>query len=239
MADRWQRHGGTYTGFLQYVDMALKRLVTADRQAIAEGLPAPYIGREVQCVLCYAGVVASTGQEEAARASALSEVAPLLPEAVYQAALDLAEDEHRASTLIAVASHLPEAERRAAMRLARQSSLAVALAARQAWLLNKAGPLLPKTAAGAANRRGRGEWVERVTLVRDLVPTLVTLPANALYDCWAAVLPLLKEQPASAVLSNVPPLVPVIAALGGEAALSQTLWAVEEVDGLRQAGPGW
>ncbi|MBX7253968.1 MAG: hypothetical protein K1X50_18470, partial [Candidatus Promineofilum sp.] len=55
-------------------------------------------------------------------------------------------------------------------------------------------------------------------------------PAAALYECWATALPLLKELPRAAVLNIVTLLVPVIAALGSEAALSQTLWAVEEVD---------
>ena len=144
------------------------------------------------------------------------------------------DEGERAWLLRDVAPHLPAAERAEALRQALRFALAVTNEARRAWILSIVAPYLPEAERAAPLQEALrsvltvAEEEARLMGLFELTPALVTLPAAALYDCWAAVLPLLKEQPRAAVLGIIPLLVPVIAALGGDAALSQVMAAVEE-----------
>ena len=158
-------------------------------------------------------------QSERAQAHVLSALAPHRPEEVYQAALALRYEVEQAHVLSALAPYLPEA--------VSQAALAVKSERTRADVLCALAPHLPAAVYPAALEL-REEWL-RVGVLRALASFLASLPPAVLYAHWAAVLVALKGQPRSEALDALAGFVPVIQALGGDAALSQTLQAVEDV----------
>src|SRR4051794_29545895 len=58
----WHALEGTYSGFLADVDRAWRAAEAANRRAVQEGGPAPYLGAEILCALCRASINSIAGR---------------------------------------------------------------------------------------------------------------------------------------------------------------------------------
>jgi hypothetical protein len=86
--------------------------------------------------------------------------------------------------------------------------------------------LLPQALAAA----GEIEWESaRAQALAALAPRLAELPRPALYPLWDKTLPVLARRTRPDLLADLQALVPVIHALGGEAAITETARAIQDV----------
>jgi len=74
-----------------------------------------------------------------------------------------------------------------------------------------------------------GNEYVRTQALADLAPRLAELPRPTLYPLWDETLPLLARQTRRRLLADLRALVPVIHALGGEAAIAETFRALQDV----------
>jgi hypothetical protein len=86
--------------------------------------------------------------------------------------------------------------------------------------------LLPKALAAA--REIKDEY-ERARVLTALPPRLAELSRRALYPLWEEPLLLLARRTRPDLLADLRALVPVIHALGGEAAIAETFRAIQDV----------
>jgi hypothetical protein len=86
--------------------------------------------------------------------------------------------------------------------------------------------LLPEALAAA--REIKDEW-RRAEALTALAPRLAELPRPALYPLWDETLPRLARRTRRDLLMDLGALVPVIHALGGEAAIAETFRAIQDV----------
>lgn len=157
----WHRLSGTYTGFLRDVDVVLAQLVAADRAAIDRGELAPYLGYEVQCVLCHASVNALSANMPAELLVALRRFGGWTDEQVLAYARQKRDPEARARALIAVAPWLSADRQSESYWEALREVGAGANDWQQAEILSALAPYLPEAvyqAAGTLMNEGRA-WV--------------------------------------------------------------------------------
>ncbi len=170
-------------------------------------------------------------EEEWRRADALTALAErLLPE-VWPEALaatrEIKDEWRRADVLIALMERLPPelllevlAAAREIENEWRRADVLIALMARLP------SELLPEALSAA--REIKDEW-RRARALTALAPRLAELPRPALYPLWDETLPLLARRTRRDLLADLRALVPVIHALGGEAAIAETARAIQDV----------
>jgi hypothetical protein len=137
------------------------------------------------------------------RANALAALAPRLPPELLgqtlAAARKIVYAEHRAKALAALVPHLPPEQQ------------------------------LPVLTKALATVRENGDEDDRANALAALAPRLAELPRSALYPLWDETLPLLARRTRRDLLADLRALVPVIHALGGEAAIAETARAIQDV----------
>lgn len=164
----WHRYAGTYTGFLRDVDTIMERLVATDRRAIAQGLPAPYIGQEIKCVLCHASVAALASNMPRELLVALCRYGDWTDEQVLAYAQQKPDPEERALALIELAPYLHDVKQQQAYQNALQVALPNEYALRN--VLIPLAPHLPESVFLAANRISNDMW--RKDVLVSLAPYL-------------------------------------------------------------------
>jgi hypothetical protein len=86
--------------------------------------------------------------------------------------------------------------------------------------------VLPEALAAAREIK---DAYDRASALTALSPRLAELPRPALYPLWDETLPLLARRTRPDLLADLRALVPVIHALGGEAAIAETFRAIQDV----------
>jgi hypothetical protein len=140
----WHRYTGTYSGFLRDVDTILERLISADRQAVSQGLPAPFIGREVQCILCHASVNQLSSNIPVELLVALHQYAKWTDEQVISYAWQKSFAWARVEALIILAPHLGPTKKQEAYQGVLQTAQGLRTEEDQARVLSTLAPHLPK-----------------------------------------------------------------------------------------------
>jgi hypothetical protein len=227
-----------------------------DARAAAQGDEAPHLGDEIRCALIEASLHSLTANlpmelpallvqhslwtprqaltyirqnpDEWQRAEAFEKLLPflppeLLPEALA-AAREIKDEYHRARALTALAERLPPKlppEALAAREIKDEWRRALALTA-------LAAPLPPKLPPEALAAREIDEY-HHVDILTALAPRLAELPRPTLYRSWDGTLPLLDRRTRRDLLADLQALVPVIHALGGEAAIAETARAIQDI----------
>jgi len=173
------------------------------------------------------------------RAEALEKLAPHLPENLLARALAAArgirDAGDRAQALAALAPHLPPDERPQVLAQALAAARGIRDAGDRAQALAALAPHLPPDerpqvlAEALAAAREIGDAGDRARALAALAPRLAELPRPALYPLWDKTLPVLARRTRPDLLADLQALVPVIHALGGEAAITETARAIQDV----------
>jgi len=191
-------------GYYQEALAVAREIRGAKTRAKALADLAPYLPQD-KCpqVLDEALAAAREIRDESDRAEALAALAPRLAELGYpQEALDAAREIRdkfwSARALAALAPHLPPEQQ-------------------------------PQVLAEALATAREIEWESaRAEALAALAPRLAELPRPALYPLWDETLPLLARRTRPDLLADLGDLVPVIHALGGEAAIAETARAIQD-----------
>jgi hypothetical protein len=165
-------------------------------------------------------------KNEGDRARALTALAERLPEVwpeALAAAREIKDEYHRADVLTALAARLPPELLPEALAAAREIKDAGARAHALSVLAERLPPEMLPEALAAANERTTAH------VLSVLFPRLAELPRPALYPRWDETLPLLARRTRPDLLADLGALVPVIHALGGEAAIAETFRAIQDV----------
>jgi hypothetical protein len=138
----------------------------------------------------------------------------------------------RAESLAALAHHLRD---QAALRAALSAALALQDPDDKVRILSALIPSFPvaqqEEALGAAVKEAceLTPSHRRAAALHSLTPHLARLPCLTLVGLWEASLPVLAQRPRRELLADLRAMVPVIRALGGQAALQEVFGAVRDV----------
>jgi len=165
-------------------------------------------------------------RDERWRAEALAALAPLLPPKqqpqvlaeALAAAREIEQEYARALALAALVPHLPFGIREQVLR--------VALVA--AGQVEDIAIITDDSEAGPAGTKVSLPYTRSITF-KKLVPHLTELPRPDLYPLWDETLSHRARRTRRDLLADLRALVPVIHALGGEAAIAETARAIQDV----------
>ena len=209
---------------------AVESVVDESTRAAAVRYAAPYLsGALLERLL----TVASAIRNEGARADALGDLADCLPPHLGAQAVAAAETIKspgaRLRALVALASHLPE-------RTLREVQAAPADAHDLVLRGNVQVKLVPRLAAlGHVEEAMRvlsattGDKPYRTMALVALAAVLAELPRSTVYPAWRGLLRAVTLRGREALLSDLTPLIPVVASLGGNDAVEATARAVKDV----------
>ena len=168
------------------------------------------------------------------RARALAALAPHLPPEqqpkvlaeALAAARKIEDAGGRARVLTALAQHLPPELLPEALTAAKEIKDADDRARVLTALAERLPELLPEALTAARETRNADDRARALTA---LSPRLAELPRPDLYRPWDETLPHLARRTRPDLLTDLRALVPVIHALGGEAAIAETARAIQDV----------
>jgi hypothetical protein len=196
-------------------------------------LPEPERGKVLQEALAAGREIL----EEESQSKTLANVARQLAESGYpEEALatlrDIRGDRRRAEALIGLAPHLPQGLLEEVLAVAQTlSDRGFGKNSPKAEALVGLAPYLPHLLLGealaAAQEISREDG--RSGALAGLAPYLARLSGHQLYRLWVETLSILATRTRQDLLSDLPALEPVIAALGGEEGVAETFHAIQDV----------
>ena len=154
------------------------------------------------------------------------------PHEALAVAQEIRDEDYRAWALATMAPRLAELGRpQEALEAARaerdKRRLAKALAGLTPHLSEAKRVETLREALGAARVVEGKRW--RAEVLAELASHLAQLSCQHLYPLWQATLPILATRTRKNLLSDLLALIPVIAALGGEEAIAETFYAIQDV----------
>jgi len=193
---------------------------------------APHLPEDERAeVLQQALEAARTIEDEQRLVETLERLVPYLPEPLLREALAAAQaikdEQWQVRALVRLASHLPEPllwEALAAAQAIQWSNYRTEALAGLVPYLSE--PLLQGALAAV---REIGWRSVRAKALAGLAPRLTQLPPQHLYTLWQETLPILADRPRQHLFADLRALEPVIAALGGVEAVTETFHAIQDV----------
>jgi hypothetical protein len=167
------------------------------------------------------------GQALAGLCSRLAELG--YPDQALTIACQAWPESSRAEALAKLAPHLPEPLLHQALASARQIVSQYDHADALAGLVPRLAELGHIALSLEVTGQIEIKW-NRAEALAGLAPHLAALPCSTLYSLWRKTLPVLSTRTRRDLLSDLRALTPLIFALGGETAITETFRAIQDVD---------
>jgi hypothetical protein len=195
---------------------------------------APYLPLELLAETLHTIALEGRIRREGERVRALANLAPYLPPELLSKALHIAQSMEvkwaRVEALSAIAPFLPLEQKHQALAEALAAAREIEDAYTRAHALTALAAHFPEVLPEAlAVAKGIGSEWDRAKALTALAPRLAELPRPVLYPPWDETLPRLARRTRPDLLTDLRALVPVIHALGGEAAIAETFRAIQDV----------